>query len=327
MPIRADDTNMPGRTCPLQYRYRPEVFASAAPALFDDIEVLYVVGGLYGNELALDRVLELFESERGSKCLVFNGDFHWFDVDPETFARIHHSVLGHTALRGNVETELANETSAAADDGCGCGYPHWVDDETVARSNRILRRLRLATTTAQRRAMAALPMWLRANVAGLRIAIVHGDAESLSGWGFAHEHLNDPAHREKVRDWFVEADVDAFACTHTCRPVFQSLRVPGADKRCWILNNGAAGMPNFAGDHAGLLTRMAVSPYRVPRSRFGVRQDNAFIDAIPIEADETEVKRRFLTHWPPGSDAYVSYFSRIARGPAYSLRDAVRVDA
>lgn len=326
MIIRADDGGMPGRTCPLHYRYRPDVFASPPPALFDDIEVLYVVGGLYGNELALDRVFELFESERGRKRLVFNGDFHWFDVDPETFARIHRGVLSHTALRGNVETELANEPGMQPDEGCGCGYPQWVDDETVARSNRILRRLRRATTAAQRREMVALPMWLRANVAGLRIAIVHGDAESLSGWGFAHEHLNEPAHREKVRGWFAESSVDAFACTHTCRPVFQSLRVAGADKRCWIFNNGSAGMPNFAADHAGLLTRIAVSPCREFKSRFGVRQRNVFIDALPIETDETEVQRRFLTYWPPGSDAHSSYFSRIARGPSYALYEAVRVD-
>jgi len=156
MIIRADDTHMPGRTCPLHYRYRPDVFASPPPALFEDIDILYVVGGLYGNELALDRVLELFESERGRKRLVFNGDFHWFDVDPPTFARIQRGVLSHTALRGNVETELANETPAAADAGCGCGYPQWVDDETVARSNRIVRSLRRATTAAQRREMAAL---------------------------------------------------------------------------------------------------------------------------------------------------------------------------
>jgi hypothetical protein len=326
MDIRADDVSTPGRTCPLHYRYAPAVFASAPHAPFDAIEVLYVVGGLYGNELALDRVLDLFQTERGTKRLVFNGDFHWFDVDPATFARIHHGVLSHTALRGNVETELANDPGMQPDEGCGCSYPHWVDDETVARSNRILRRLRGATTAAQRAQMAGLPMWLRANVAGLRIGIVHGDAESLSGWGFAHEHLTDPAHRDKVRTWFAESGIDAFACTHTCRPVFQSLRAP-ADKRCWVLNNGAAGMPNFAGDRAGLLTRIAVSPCAGLESRFGVRQGNAFIDAVAIETDEMELQRRFLAQWPPGSDAYSSYFSRIAQGPSYALCEAVRDDA
>ena len=45
----------PGRSCPLHYRYRPEVFAIEAPAHLRSLDVLYVVGGLYGNPLALER--------------------------------------------------------------------------------------------------------------------------------------------------------------------------------------------------------------------------------------------------------------------------------
>ena len=100
----------PGRTCPLSYHYGPSVFSQPTPAHLTDLEVLYVVGGLYGNELALHEVLRLFEAERGRKQLVFNGDFHWFDADPDPFARIQRTVLGHSALRGNVETELAQDT-------------------------------------------------------------------------------------------------------------------------------------------------------------------------------------------------------------------------
>ena len=70
-------------------------------------EVLYVVGGLYGNEQALQRVIDLFEHERGDKRLVFNGDFHWFDIDAQAFAQIQRGVLSFEATRGNVETELA----------------------------------------------------------------------------------------------------------------------------------------------------------------------------------------------------------------------------
>jgi hypothetical protein len=69
----ADRRDAPGRSCPLHYRYAPAAFARAPEARCD---VLYVVGGLYGNEPALDAVLALFERERGNKRLVFNGDFH-----------------------------------------------------------------------------------------------------------------------------------------------------------------------------------------------------------------------------------------------------------
>ena len=67
--------------------------------------------------------------------LVFNGDFNWFDVDPDGFARLNARVLAHAALRGNVETELATDDERA---GCGCAYPQWVGDAEVARSNEIV---------------------------------------------------------------------------------------------------------------------------------------------------------------------------------------------
>ena len=66
----------------MHYHYGPEVFRQAPAAALRDLEVLYVVGGLYGNESALLEILRLFDAEQGRKRLVFNGDFHWFDADP-----------------------------------------------------------------------------------------------------------------------------------------------------------------------------------------------------------------------------------------------------
>jgi len=318
----------PGRACPLHYRYRPEAFASAAPPDLQDLEVLYLVGGLYGNPLALDAVLARFAQETGRKRLVFNGDFHWFDTDPALFARVQAAVMAHRALRGNVETELAAPPPDDGEDpGCGCAYPEWVGDAVVARSNRIHARLRQAPGAAERAQLQALPMWLRADAAGLRIGIVHGDAQSLAGWGFAQEHLREAAHREVVRDWLARAQVDAFACTHTCLPVFQQLRVGHESRQGWILNNGASGMPNFAGDSAGLLTRIATTPARSAERRFGVRVGDAFIDAIAVDIDQARWQETFLRQWPAGSDAHASYFERICRGPDYALPAAVRYEA
>ncbi len=321
----------PGRSCPLHYRYAPTVFASPAQAGLAKLDVLYVVGGLYGNELALQRTLQLFERERGRKSLVFNGDFHWFDIDPERFARVQQAVLAHTALRGNVETELAAEPPADADDsddpGCGCAYPGWVGDDVVERSNRILSRLRQATTPTLRAELAALPMWQRADVGGLKLGIVHGDAVSLAGWGFAQEHLHSPVQREWVRGWFQQAGVDAFACTHTCLPVFQPLQRPGAGAPAWVFNNGAAGMPNFAHDNAGLLTRIALSPWTGPERRFGVRAGDVFVDGLAIDTDTPESMRQFTALWPAGSDAHASYFQRLSSGPQYTVADVVRTQA
>lgn len=313
----------PGRTCPLSYHYGPSVFSQPTPAHLTDLEVLYVVGGLYGNELALHEVLRLFEAERGRKQLVFNGDFHWFDADPDPFARIQRTVLGHSALRGNVETELAQDTPLS-DAGCGCAYPDWVDDGVVDRSNRILQRLWTAATTEHRVQLADLPMWQTATVGDMRIGIVHGDAESLAGWGFAQEHLSDSAHRDTVRRWFSKASVDAFACSHTCLPVMQAIRRPGLASPGWILNNGAAGMPNFQADPAGLLTRIAVTPPPGHVSRAGVRCGPVYLDALAIDVPADAVQQRFLAQWPPGTDAHASYFSRIASGPRYHPHQVVR---
>lgn len=316
-----------GRSCPLHYRYAPSVFAGEAPEHLSDLDVLYVVGGLYGNEAALQRVIELFEQERGRARMVFNGDFHWFDADPATFTRIQKSVLRFDALRGNVETELSDQNadeSADGNHGCGCAYPDWVGDQVVERSNRIHKALRGCVTPEQQRELRALPMWQRADVGPLRLGLVHGDAQSLAGWGFAQEHLRDAEHRAQVGRWFDEAGVHAFASTHTCLPVFQRL-APGRDAQArWVFNNGATGMANFQGDAAGLITRIACAPFTGPERRFGVVERGVHIDAIAIEIDTAAWQRQFQLLWPEGSDAHASYFNRIQHGPAYQLQDAVR---
>lgn len=314
----------PGRSCPLHYRYAPAVFRQPPAPALQALDVLYVVGGLYGNECALDEVLRLFHAERGRKRLVFNGDFHWFDADPAVFERIQREVLSHTALRGNVETELA-DPHPDFEAGCGCAYPQWVGDEVVERSNRIVQRLWHAATPAHRAQLASLPMWLTASVGGLRLGLTHGDAESLAGWGFAQEHLRDAAHRARVQAWFEQAGVDAFACTHTCLPVFQQLPGTNGGESCWVFNNGAAGMPNFRGDSAGLLTRVAVRPMEVGISRAGVVTRGVHVDAVALEVDAARVQQAFLAQWPAGSEAHASYFSRLVEGPVYQAGEVVRL--
>jgi predicted phosphodiesterase len=308
----------PGRNCPLHYRYRASDLAVPPHACCD---VLYVVGGLYGNAQALQRVLELFDAEHGDKRLVFNGDFHWFDVDAGVFAQVQRGVLGFDATRGNVETELAAPASVyGSDAGCGCAYPDWVSGSVVKRSNRILARLRNTARAVPGAcdALQALPMWRRIDVNDCRVAIVHGDAQSLSGWGFAQESLREAAARHVAARWFAQAQVDVFASSHTCLPVWHAL----GDG--WLLNNGAAGMPNFAGAREGLLTRIASRPFHGAQRRFGVTRGALHLDAIAIDYDDAAWQRSFVAQWAPGSDAHASYASRIADGPDYHLADALR---
>ncbi|MBI3376213.1 MAG: hypothetical protein HY017_31210 [Betaproteobacteria bacterium] len=311
----------PGRWCPLGYRYGASSLKAAAAF---ETETLYVVGGLYGNPFALESVLEAFAAERGEKALVFNGDFHWFDVGAADFLRVNRAVRSHVATRGNVETELASP-SAAGGCGCGCGYPEWVGDAEVERSNRIMERLReTARAVPEELAqLASLPMIALAQIRGVRIAAVHGDANSLAGWDFSQERLATPAGRAAAAAAFPAAGVRIFASSHTCLPVLQSLDALPGD--CAIVNNGAAGMPNFRATRYGLATRISVRPSRAP-GVYGARVAGLHIDALPLQYDADAWEVRFLEQWSAGSDAYVSYFNRIAEGPKYAPRQALRLN-
>lgn len=313
----------PGRSCPLHYRYDPRVFASAAGADLTDLDVLYVVGGLYGNALALREVTRLFDQESGRKAMIFNGDFHWFDIDPDTFAQVHSKVLSFHAIRGNVETELADQT-VLEDVGCGCAYPSWVDDAIVDRSNHILGRLKRDLTPVIQAQLAALPMWRRADVAGFKLAVVHGDATSLAGWGFAQECLSEVGHRQEVLGWFEAAQVDAFASTHTCLPVFQAFANPSGTGNRWVFNNGAAGMPNFKGNLAGHFTRVSHRAFTGEALHLGIQTGRTRVDLVAIETDPLAAQAQFLRQWPAGSDAHQSYHERIFAGPAYAEQQVIR---
>jgi hypothetical protein len=303
----------PGRTCPLSYRYFPYSIA-AGPSL--DVETLWIAGGLYGNTLALEELLAAYEAERGSKALVFNGDFHWFDVDAAEFRRVNETVLGFHALRGNVETELA---APERDAGCGCAYPDWVGDATVEHSNRIIERLR-ATALASGASLgklSALPMHLAARVGNATVGIVHGDAGSLAGWGFSQEALATPGGHAAALDAFVQAGVNVFASSHTCLPVMQRF-----DGGAVLINNGSAGMPNFRAMASGLVSRISVKPSE--NAFYSVRCRAVFVEAIVLPYDNQAWQERFLAQWPPGTDAHTSYWERITRGPRYEVAQAVR---
>ena len=300
----------PGRNCPVGYRYSPRAL-DREPDLV--AETLYVVGGLYGNLDALDALLAMAAREPGPVRIVFNGDFHWFDVAPADFRALAHGVGPHARLRGNVETELAGGDSGA---GCGCAYPLDVSDAEVSRSNEILARLR-ATAAAcepERADLAALPMHLVARVGDARIGIVHGDASSLAGGGFAHDRLDDRAHWRWVEAAFRDARVDVFASTHTCLPAFRHF--VHAHGEGIVANNGAAGMPNFADTDYGLITRISRTASR--HALFGLGLAGVRVEALPLRFDRERWLQRFVASWPAGSPAHASYHRRMTSGPRFT---------
>jgi len=317
----ADPAQAPGRSCPPHYGYSPRVFARA-PDLAAD--TLYVIGGLYGNLLALDEIEAMAAAERITPQFVFNGDFHWFDADPVLFAQVQRRVLAHAALRGNVETEIATDSDAA---GCGCAYPESVPDADVERSNSMLRRLRevAGTVPGARAALAELPMHGLAALGDLRVGIVHGDAWSLAGWRFAHDalHSANPARHERLDTAFALAAVDGFACSHTCAPALAAAG-PGGER--FVVNNGAAGMANFAGTGHGVITRLSLHalPARLTGKRlYGLHERGLWVDALRVDFDLPEWLRCFDALWPEGSAAALSYRARLAHGPAFSIDAAL----
>lgn len=306
----------PGRTCPTAYRYAPAALRHE-PA--EHCDTLYVVGGLYGNERALEAVEALAATERGPVRIVFNGDFHWFDVDSAGFRRINERVLGHAAILGNVEYELAHGDGQA---GCGCAYPDAVDDATVERSNLIHQRLRQAAVLSPSalQALRQLPRLRRFQVGGLSVGVVHGDGESLAGWRFSRESLDDPAARPWLDGVFRAAGVDGFAGSHTCLPVCRSFQ---CGKRWrFVINNGAAGMPNFSNSRFGVVSRIALRP-SPHRPLYGLRLQGAHVDAIAVDYDHARWSVDFLSNWPLGSAAWQSYWLRIVAGPRYELSQAL----
>jgi hypothetical protein len=293
----------PGRSCPLSYRYGPQALATAPVR---QAQTLYVVGGLYGNVPALDALDALLAQETGPVTVCFNGDFNWFNVDADMLREVNTRVLQHDAIAGNVEAELC---TALDDAGCGCAYPDSVDAQVVERSNRIHARLKAALHKHPdlRERLSSLPMFARYDVAGLRVAVVHGDAESLAGWGFDHAALTDKSQDAWLSRMFAQAQVDVFASSHTCVPVLK-------DMGGVVINNGAAGMPNFAGRKQGLITRISAQPS--PHALYGVCKESVnkevvHIQALPLAYDAKRWEQDFLKQWPPGSDAHVSYFARI----------------
>ncbi|ODU25477.1 MAG: hypothetical protein ABT15_16285 [Pseudonocardia sp. SCN 73-27] len=316
----------PGRSCPVAYRYRPEDLAGAAAFT---ATTLYVVGGLYGNTHALDAVLARAVAEPVRPEIVFDGDFHYLDADPDRFAEIEAGVHAHHATLGNVEYALTCDDATV---GCGCDYPGYVADSVVTNSNLVLDRLRETSPVGSRARLAALPRHLTVEVGGHRVGIVHGDPESLAGWRLALEaaYPSDPrAHAETgfdgepttsatVVDWCRRADVTALCCTHTGLPWMQDF------SGHVVANNGCAGLPNFTGQRTGLLTRVSADPRPPDDAVYGTVHDGLRIDALPVRYDHDRWRADFLRAWPPGSPGHVNYAARIADGTWLTVAHATR---
>lgn len=299
-----------GRSCPIHYRYRPESLCQAPETLTDD--VLYVIGGLYGNTLALDRIeaMAAAEEAEGRRVkLLFNGDFNWLNASDGQFSEINRRVLSHDAMLGNVEYELAHPSEGA---GCGCAYPEFVGSEMVSRSNRIMERLQAVASRHSdiQSRLANLARFRCMIFGGLKVLILHGDPESLAGWGLAYETFTK-GNGAQLTAWFRATGADIMICTHTCSPLLWQGVVDRRPRQ--VLNNGSAGMGNLMGDPRGLIARLATTePLEATVAGLEVRQ--AQLSLLPVSFDQRAWLTQFDALWPRGSDAERSYRERIVSG-------------
>ena len=322
----------PGRSCPLAYRYPPEDLAG--PAAFE-ATTLYVVGGLYGNTCALDAVVRRAAAEPIPPEVVFNGDFHYLDAHPSAFRAIADGVLARRATLGNVEYAL---TADAVELGCGCDYPDYIGDTVVADSNAVVERLRgIAAGFPEHLArLAELPRHLTVTVGGRRVAIVHGDPESLAGWKLALEAVEpgDETARASIgwsgtststrviADWCIRADVEVICCTHTGLPYAQDVQRDA--HRYLVANSGSAGLPNFTGLRHGVITRLSTDPVAPADSLYGIDLAGLSFAALPVYYDIDRWTSEFLATWPPGTPGHHGYNPRVTDGTWLRLEQAAR---
>jgi len=330
-------------SCSIAHRSSPKLIAQAR---VQHAKTLYVVGGMYGNPQALDAIEDMLQEERGDVDVLFNGDFNFFNANLEDLDLINRRIMRfYSATAGNIEISISSEERGS--EGCGCDYPSYVSRDVVARSDLIVKKLGEVAGNLD----ADVLSWLRALspfanycIGGARVAILHGDPHSLSGWSLAVENLETSSEAFRRRhgceshptttlrdahDWMQAADADMFACTHTCLPFAQRV-YEGPESFKAIFNNGSAGMANFSGQPYGLLTRISESLDIPKGSIYGCKikgkQGEARVDCLPVQFHHKEFVEWFLKTWPSGSPAHTSYFTRIMHGPTnYTITDANRL--
>jgi hypothetical protein len=92
-------------------------FSGGTKYLFPGIAGPEIMGSAYGESER--RLREMFAAERGDPVLVFNGDFHWFDVADDVFAEIERGVtaLGKQSIvKRKKERCILARLAIAADD-------------------------------------------------------------------------------------------------------------------------------------------------------------------------------------------------------------------
>lgn len=204
-----------------------------------------VFGGPYSNLEATQAVLgEAARRAIPPSHVICTGDVVAYCADAvETVALIRRS--GIHVLLGNCEESLG---AGAADCGCGFAEGTACDLLSVAWFAHASRTL----GPAERQWMAALPRTLIVEIAGLRLAVVHGSFAQINRFVFA-----STPDQVKIGDLDL-AQVDGILAGHCGLPFTQTF-----GGRLWH-NSGAVGIP--ANDGTPRIWCSLLTPGRNPRT-------------------------------------------------------------
>lgn len=296
-----------GRNCSFDYVLNKDWVKDIS---YIDNEAIYIVGGLYGNYYALEKIKE-FASFENKPLIIFNGDIHWFDIIEEDFLKIENVIKDDIKLLGNVEYELIRKTN---DLGCGCNYPESTSDGIVERSNIIhslmkknIKDINILNDISSRKKTLCI------NALGKKIAITHGDEKNMAGWQCSFENLHNIKRQEELESWLTENKIDMFVTTHTCLPVIKNFA------KSFIFNNGSSGMGNIKDSHYGLFVRIAKTSHK--EAIVSKKIDDVYIELVKIDYDLDKFVTWFDKVWEKDSPASISYKNRILNGTNLLLED------
>ncbi|MBT4039850.1 MAG: metallophosphoesterase family protein [Rhodospirillales bacterium] len=196
-------------------------------------EPVFIFGGPYSNIQATEKVLTIAHGQGFSADrIICTGDVVAYCANPaETTAMIRD--WGIHVVMGNCEESLGFER-----EDCGCGFEEDSACDMLSRQwfDFATRRI----TSDDKAWMQTLPRQLTFEMAGRRLAVIHGSLSDISGWVF--KSTDD---QTKITELDL-ASCDGIIAGHCGLPFISTT----SDQRLW-LNAGVIGMPANDGTSRG----------------------------------------------------------------------------
>jgi predicted phosphodiesterase len=227
-----------------------------------------VFGGPYSNLQATQALFAAAE-RRGIPAhrIICTGDVVAYCADPQPAVDLLRAAGVHVVM-GNCEESLG----ADAED-CGCGFEQGTTCDRLSAAWYDYSRRRLDIEA--KRWMAGLPHWIRLELGGRRLTVVHGAPSAINRFVFASAPQD-----EKAREIQLTAG-DGVICGHSGLPFTQII-----GDRLWH-NAGVVGLPANDGTPRVWYSLLSPSP------------EGIVIRHIPLDYDHEVASRRIRAEGLP----------------------------